>query len=221
MKDWDDIRRWRKERRAALIERRVAAREARSGWNETIQDKLARRLPELRRMLIGFYWPFKGEFDARPLVRSLREQGARLALPVVIEKGAPLVFREWWPGKKLTPGVWNIPVPAEGEPVTPNALLVPLVGFDEKGYRLGYGGGFYDRTLAAITAATGAKPLAVGVGFELSRLETIYPQPHDVPMDLVVTEARFDRVTPEGLAPLPEGGEDPSSEAGETTLTAR
>lgn len=204
MESWDDIRRWRKEQRAALIERRVAAREERTRWNETVAEKLARRLPQLRDMLVGFYWPFRGEFDARPLVRSLRGQGARLALPVVVEKAAPLVFREWWPGKKLTPGVWNIPVPAEGEPVTPDALLVPLVGFDRQGYRLGYGGGFYDRTFASIMARTGEKPLAVGVGFELSRLETVYPQPHDVPMDLIVTEGRFDRVTPEGLVPLPE-----------------
>jgi len=109
-----------------------------------------------------------------------------LALPVVVEKAKPLIFREWWPGISMNHGVWNIPVPAAGEPVEPDALLVPVVGFDRRRYRLGYGGGYYDRTLAALSA----KPRAVGVGFELSQLATIYPQPHDIPMDLIVTERR-------------------------------
>jgi 5-formyltetrahydrofolate cyclo-ligase len=82
-------------------------------------------------------------------------------------------------------------VPAEGEPVTPTTLLVPLVGFDEMGYRLGYGGGYYDRTLASLPA----KPLAIGVGYELSYLGTIYPQPHDIPMSAIVTEGRLLRGT--------------------------
>ncbi|WP_119462447.1 5-formyltetrahydrofolate cyclo-ligase [Rhodospirillaceae bacterium SYSU D60014] len=203
MESWDEIRRWRKTERAVMIERRLAAsREDRARWNEAIAATIAQRLPQFRQMLVGFYWPFKGEFDARPLARALLKEGARFALPVVVEKAAPLIFREWWPGKTLTPGVWNIPVPAEGEPVTPEALLVPLVGFDQQGYRLGYGGGFYDRTLAAIMARTGSKPLTVGVGFELSQMATIHPQPVDIPMDLIITEARFDEVRPEGLLPL-------------------
>jgi 5-formyltetrahydrofolate cyclo-ligase len=75
-------------------------------------------------------------------------------------------------------------VPADGEAVLPNVLVVPLVGFDVRGYRLGYGGGYYDRTLAAMPE----KPLTIGVGFEMAKLHTIYPQSHDVPMDLIVTE---------------------------------
>ena len=206
MENWDEIRRWRKTERAAMLERRLAAsREDRARWNEAIAATITQRLPQLRQMLVGFYWPFKGEFDARPLARALLKEGARFALPVVVEKAAPLIFREWWPGKTLTPGVWNIPVPAEGEPVTPEALLVPLVGFDRQGYRLGYGGGFYDRTLAAITDRVGRKPLTVGVGFELSQIATIHPQPFDIPMDLIITEARFDQVRPGGLLPLAEG----------------
>jgi len=78
-------------------------------------------------------------------------------------------------------------VPAEGDPVSPTALLVPLVGFDEMGYRLGYGGGYYDRTLASFPA----RPLAIGVGYEFAHLETIHPQPHDIPMSAIVTEGRI------------------------------
>jgi 5-formyltetrahydrofolate cyclo-ligase len=105
------------------------------------------------------------------------------------------MFREWTPGAPMAPGIWNIPVPAEGETLSPTVLLAPLVGFDGCGYRLGYGGGYYDRTLAAAMP----RPLAIGVGFEASRLETIHPQPHDIPMDLIVTEQEILR-TRDGAA---------------------
>jgi 5-formyltetrahydrofolate cyclo-ligase len=91
----------------------------------------------------------------------------------------------------MAPGIWDIPVPAEGEPVQPDAVLAPLVGFDGLGYRLGYGGGYYDRTLAAMDGPL----LAIGVGFELAQLDTIHPQPHDVPMSAIVTERRVLRLT--------------------------
>ncbi len=185
--DWEEVRLWRKAKRTVLIERRLAMpAEERAAHSEAITAALAQVLPSCRGTLIGFYWPFKGEYDPRPLARSLYGEGMRLALPVVVEKAKPLTFREWWPGIPMVHGVWNIPVPAEGEPVSPDVLLAPFVGFDGRKYRLGYGGGYYDRTLAALAA----KPRAVGVGFELSRIATIHPQSHDIPMDLVVTERR-------------------------------
>jgi len=187
VQDWEEVRPWRKAKRTVLIERRLAMpADERAAHSEAITAALAQVLPSCRGTLIGFYWPFKGEYDPRPLVRLLHGQGMRLALPVVVEKAKPLTFREWWPGIPMVHGVWNIPVPAEGEPVSPDLLLAPLVGFDGRGYRLGYGGGYYDRTLAALAA----KPQAVGVGFELSRIATIHPQSHDIPMDLIVTERR-------------------------------
>jgi 5-formyltetrahydrofolate cyclo-ligase len=134
--------------------------------------------------LIGFYWPFKGEFDPRPLVHDLHAAGRRLALPVVVDNAAPLIFRPWHPDAPMTEGVWNIPIPANGEPVQPDLLLVPMVGFDRQRYRLGYGGGFYDRTLAAMPK----RPMTIGIGHAACALETLYPQPHDIPMDHVVTE---------------------------------
>lgn len=183
--DWPAIQQWRKEKRAQLIERRLQITVAeRTDWSAQINDALAKVLSSVSGKLVGFYWPFKGEYDAREFLARLRLQGARLALPVVMGKAQPLQFREWRPGVKMTRGVWNIPIPAEGEPLLPDILLAPLVGFDAAGFRLGYGGGFYDRTVAAMPT----KPQTIGVGFELSRLDTIHPQPHDMRMDVTVTE---------------------------------
>lgn len=183
--DWPAVRGWRKATRAVLIARRLAVPPSERARRDAAIAALVERELERRAIRrLGFYWPFKGEFDPRPLVRRLHARGVLLALPVVVARGAPLVFRPWAPGSRLVPGVWNIPVPAEGDPVTPDVLLVPLVGFDAGRYRLGYGGGYYDRTLAAMTP----RPFAIGIGFALSRLAGIHPQPHDVPMDLIITE---------------------------------
>ena len=132
---------------------------------------------------MGLYWPFRGEPDLRAWGAKAIASGACLALPVVVAKGKPLEFRAWSPGQRLEKGVWNIPVPAGGDKVLPDVVVAPLVGFDDAGYRLGYGGGFYDRTLAAMFT----KPLTIGVGFSFAKLQTIYPQWHDVPMDKLIT----------------------------------
>lgn len=187
--DWPEIRRWRKAKRAELIEARISAGQRRRiAWDDAITAQIVEGVPNLEWLLVGFYWPFKGEYDVRRIARRLHDRGTRLALPVVVEKNRPLVFRQWTPDAKLVPGIWGIPVPADGAAVEPDALLVPLVGFDDDGFRLGYGGGYYDRTLAALRR----KPLTIGVGFELAALPTIHPQPHDIPMDAIVTEQRFE-----------------------------
>jgi 5,10-methenyltetrahydrofolate synthetase len=107
------------------------------------------------------------------------------ALPVVVEKGQPLEFYLWQTGEALARGVWNIPIPAKPKPCRPDIVVAPVVGFDAACYRLGYGGGFFDRTLAAMAE----KPRVIGIGYSGSRIATIYPQPHDIPMDIIVTEA--------------------------------
>jgi len=186
VQSWDEIRQWRRLRRAELIERRIAlSQQQRAEFPARIRQAIGEAFPQLKDALIGFYWPIRGEVGLHGLVRGLIEAGARAALPVVVAKRQPLEFRAWQPGARMARGVWNIPIPAEAQVVRPSALLVPLVGFDDRGYRLGYGGGFYDRTLAALSP----QPLAIGVGYELGRLVTIHPQPHDVPMDALVTEA--------------------------------
>lgn len=187
---WDRIKQWRKEQRNALLERRIEApRESKKAWTAAVERYVREILGRMKPRAIGFYLPFKHEIDARPMIRELLDQGWAAALPVVVDKKGPLEFRFWKPGVLMTPGVYDIPVPAERKIVKPDVLLVPLVGFDSANYRLGYGGGYYDRTLAAAMP----RPTTIGVGFELSRLDTVYPQPHDIPLDVVVTEAGVKR----------------------------
>lgn len=133
---------------------------------------------------IGGYWPIKGEINLSELMRCFAATGIGLALPVVVEQAAPLDFWRWFPGMKLDRRVWNIPVPSLCDPVKPDVILVPLVGYDDDCFRLGNGGGYYDRTIAVMSP----KPLVIGVGYGFSRMVTIYPQRHDIPMDVIVTE---------------------------------
>lgn len=187
--DWPSIRAWRKAQRAALIEARMKLGSERKFCLQMIQSGVAEILSSLPPGLIGFYWPIKGEFDLRPVVNNICKQGWQAALPVVSKPSHPLEFYLWTPTTRLVRGFWNIPVPAERNVVIPSVLLVPLVGFDKHNYRLGYGGGYYDRTLAGFDK----RPLAIGIGIECSGLETIYPQQHDIPMDRILTEATQDQ----------------------------
>jgi 5,10-methenyltetrahydrofolate synthetase len=115
---------------------------------------------------------------------SLRDRGATCLLPVVIQKNWPLVFRSWQQGDPLERGFFNIPVPVRREEHTPEIVIAPVVGFDSDCYRLGFGGGYFDRTLAAL----GSRPLVIGIGYEFQRIESIQPQAHDIPMDLIITD---------------------------------
>lgn len=194
---------WKKLKRAEMLSLRQAVPQTqRREWNERLTAFLVEGFPGLRGMTVGFYWPFQGEFDPRFAIRHWRCQGAVGALPVVTEKGHPLEFREWWPGVATRSGVFGLPVPEGTARLQPQALLIPPVGFDAQGYRLGYGGGYFDRTLAAMTP----QPLKIGVAFECARLETIRPQSHDIPMDFIVTEAGIHAVTGEGLVRLADAG---------------
>ena len=194
------IAQWRKAERARLIARRLAASPAEHAqWSARIEALVQAGFALLGRMTIGLCWPYQGEFDARSLVRSFRRRGARAVLPVVLAKGAPLEFREWWPGVAMLNGVFDLPVPDGTAILRPGALLIPAVGIGVRGDRLGYGGGFFDRTLAALAP----KPLCIGIAFELSRIPTTNPQPHDVLMDFVVTESGIEAAVPDGLEPIP------------------
>ncbi len=190
-----DVTAWRKARRAELIAlRKALAPEVRRAQDERVGKLLLAGFPMLERMTLGFYWPFNGEVDPRVAVLRLRERGARAALPVVVEKNAPLEFREWTPGVATTRGVFGLPVP-QSRVLVPDAVLMPPVGFDAAGYRLGYGGGYFDRTLARLVP----QPLKIGLARELSRIDTIHPQPHDIPMDFVITPEAIFAVTAQGL----------------------
>lgn len=190
----------RKADRAELIARRLAAPATdHARWSARIEAHLRDGFSAvLATMTIGFCWPYQGEFDARGFVRDLRRRGARAALPVVVAKGQPLEFREWWPGVATASGVYGLPVPDGTAVVVPDALLIPAVGVGRDGDRLGYGGGFFDRTLASLAP----RPVAVALAFELSRMPTTAPQAHDVLMDFVVTEAGIEVVDAGGLISL-------------------
>ena len=135
---------------------------------------------------IAVYWPIRGEPDMSPLFGALRTRGARLALPVVTGKDRPLHFRAWEVKDILVSGVWNIPIPSpSADTIIPDCIVVPVVGFDRAGYRLGYGGGYYDRTLAAMRPP----PRFIAIGLDISRLDSIYPQAYDFRPDSIVTES--------------------------------
>ena len=211
-----DLKQWRKTMRAELLQKRAAVdSDIHHQWNEKMTGLLVSGFPMLSRMTVSLYWPFQGEFDPRYAMRQFREGGAVAALPVVIEKRAPLQFREWWPGVATSKGVFDLPVPEGTRVVVPQASLIPPVGFDARGYRLGYGGGYFDRTLATITP----QPLKIGVAFELSRLETIYPQPYDIPLDFIVTERCIYHNAPTGLEPVAEPAR--AAELAERLLASR
>jgi 5-formyltetrahydrofolate cyclo-ligase len=183
--NWEEVRAWRKQTRTELIDRRIAMQaQERIQLGEAAKRLLLQHVDFSRYRSLGIYWPFRGEIDVRDIARRHIESGGTIALPVVVTKAAPLEFWRWEPGMKLARGIWNIPIPPQREPIEPEALIVPLVAFDPQHYRLGYGGGYYDRTLASLDPP----PYRVGLGYARFQLDTIHPQPHDIPMNMIVTE---------------------------------
>lgn len=196
----ESLKAWRKAQRERLIAARLSVTPAQlESWQRRIDAYLERSFPGLARLRLAFCWPIKNEYDARRLARTLRERGALTALPVVVAPKSPLIFREWHPGIELAKGPLDIPFPVKSQQLTPDAVLLPMNGWDLQGYRLGYGAGFFDRTLASLQK----KPIVIGVSYELARLDSIHPQPWDLPMDYVVTERGVYRRDPEGLVFLP------------------
>ena len=179
-----EMRAWRKHERERLIGERL---ELHAVQREAMDRRIAVRLRELLGVVDGrvvsAYWPFRNEPDLKPLLKHLASKGAITALPVVVAKDSPLVFRAWQSGDKLARGVWNIPYPAEGAEVKPDIVIAPVVGFDRHCFRLGYGGGFFDRTLATLSRL----PLRIGVGYDFQLLPAFQPHRHDIAMDMIVT----------------------------------
>jgi len=151
---------------------------------QQIHDHLLSLLAPVTPGSISFYMPIRGEINCQALIEQLLASGWQAALPKIIAKDAALQFRQWTPDCDMLPEIWQIPVPQNTRQLSPNILLIPLVGFDKQLHRLGNGGGFYDRSLASMSP----KPLAIGVGLERQKLVDIQPQLHDMAMDYVVTE---------------------------------
>ncbi len=187
--DAAEVKAWRRAERERLLAERMALSPA---MRRAAGEKIAAGIQEIlagRPGALGVYWPFRGEFDPRPLIDMAAAQGRVIALPVVVDKKGPLEYRAWKPGETLIAGVWDIPIPERRDIVVPATVLAPLVGFDRACYRLGYGGGYFDRTLAALQP----RPMAIGVGFAFQEIATIHPQDFDIPMDALVTEAGLRR----------------------------
>jgi 5-formyltetrahydrofolate cyclo-ligase len=147
---------------------------------------------------VSAYWPMGDEIDPLPALRALAERGHPLGLPTMPGKARPLVFRSWQPGDRLADGGFGTRVPLEGAPeVIPQVLLVPLLAFDRAGYRLGYGGGFYDRTLEALRARD-PDTYAVGVAYLAQEVEAVPRDAYDQRLDAVVTEQGPVQLTGQG-----------------------
>ncbi|HYG85613.1 MAG TPA: 5-formyltetrahydrofolate cyclo-ligase [Azospirillum sp.] len=152
-----------------------------------IRDRILAEVPLPDGPVAG-YWPLGSELDVRPLLLHFSGQGRTAALPVAGPRGEPLRFRAWTLDTPLREGRFGITEPDETAPwVVPVVLLVPLLAFDRGGHRLGYGAGYYDRTLGGLRAA-GGPVLAVGVGFAAQEVEAVPHGPHDQPLDWIVTE---------------------------------
>lgn len=186
-----DSAEFRQKLRREMIGRREAlSPEMHASLSAAVRARLHEAFPALPGLTVGFCWPVQNEPDLRPLVSELCARGGRVALPVVIRAGAPLAFREWWPDQPLSPDRYGIPSPTDGDFLVPQLLLIPVNAFDEGHYRIGYGGGFFDRTLATLSP----RPLAVGVGFDFQKVECVRPEAHDQPLDVMITESSLSRL---------------------------
>ena len=159
--------------------------EHRGQLEAALQRRVANWLQRAGIHALGFYFPIRGEPDLRAVVGTWLASDVRhvAALPVI--DGRTLQFHAWTSDAPMQAGAFGIAVPAQGRVVQPECLLIPCVGFDDQRFRIGFGGGYYDRTLADLVPF----PLVVGIAFEASRLESIDPRPHDVKMDVVITDA--------------------------------
>ncbi len=190
-KSAEDKARERKALRAGLLEARLALPD-RLERAQALQQVMRIWLVGRTDTVIGAYWPIKGEFDPLPALHRWKEDGElqgeatrkRIGLPVVDKVHKTLTFHAWYPGCPMEEDAYGIPKPKGTEVVVPTLLFVPCVGYAAGGYRLGYGGGFYDRTLATLQP----KPLTVGLGFGTGFLDDFEPEPHDVPLDAILND---------------------------------
>ena len=181
---------WRK----ALVEKRLGLAD-RGFRNDMLQRVMRVWLIERPDAVIGAYWPIKGEFDPLPALFRWQEagleedaQGAqrhrRIGLPVVNKVDKTLTFYTWYPGCPMEEDAYGIPKPKDTEIVVPTLIFVPCVGYGPGGFRLGYGGGFYDRTLASLQP----KPFTVGLGYDFAYVPDLKPEIHDVPLDAILSD---------------------------------
>ncbi|MFK7945928.1 MAG: 5-formyltetrahydrofolate cyclo-ligase [Paracoccaceae bacterium] len=172
-------------RKAAFAARR-AARDSAPGAGEVLRDHLmASRLLTGMSVIAG-YRPIRTEIDPTPLMNALHSAGHGLAVPVILGEGQPLEFHAWTPDTPMHAGPFGADVPVNGVAVIPDLILAPLLAFDRRGYRLGYGGGFYDRTLELLR--TQGRLCAIGLAYAGQEISQVPTEPTDQPLDAILTE---------------------------------
>ena len=180
-------------RNASQRRRELAAAEAPNAAGARAADRFLTQFSLPEGAIVSAYWPMGDELDPRPLIHRLHDAGHVIGLPVVVARGAPLMFRGWTPETRFVPGGFKTEVPEPGAPeVVPNILVIPLLAFDEAGYRLGYGGGFYDRTLAKLRAL--GRVSAIGFAYEGQAVADVPHAEYDQPLDAIVTERSYRRI---------------------------
>ena len=184
---WEDPDHKKHLRAAAAGRRRRAKSEAGPEAAILLSDRFLREIPRVPGSVVAGYWPVDSEIDVRPLMRRLIAADHRVVLPVVTAPGLPLTFREWTPGLTMRPGPFGIDVPpSEALVLKPLLVITPLLAFDAEGWRLGYGGGFYDRTLRRLRGL--GEVVAVGVGYQAQQVDRVAHDALDEQLDWVVTE---------------------------------
>lgn len=184
-----DVARWRRAERARLAGLREGLGQA---GQAQVSDRIAGRLKSVlsergagRRTVLSGYWPIRGEPDLRPILDELHRAGVTIVLPVVETRAAPMAFRRWPPGTRPVRSDRDFSVPPpDADVLVPDIVFAPCLGWTADCHRLGWGAGYFDRTLAALSP----RPLTIGIALQAAHLPTIFPQPHDIPLDLILTE---------------------------------
>ena len=177
--------------RAQAFARRKDAFRARDA---TDADALVAALSPYRGRVLSGYIPMRTEIDCLPAMAAHCSTGGRVCVPVIPGRAVPLKFREWTPDAQMHDGPFGAKVPGAGDWLEPEVLIVPLLAFDRRGYRLGYGGGYYDRTLMRLRALR--PTVAIGFAFAAQEVAQVPTEPTDERLDLIVTEAGV--ITPSG-----------------------
>ena len=194
----EEILQAKKDQRAEMAARRKAAHASVSDAPHLVLEMLFSAWPAYGGAVVAGYLPIRSELDPRPAMEAYREAGCEIVLPVIEKPEAPLIFRRWAPGDKLVEGPFKTQEPsAEAEELTPDIILAPMLAFDRNGYRLGYGGGFYDRTLAKLRAS--GSPMAIGLAYSAQEVDRAVTGPTDAPLDGIATEK--EPIDTHGVAP--------------------
>jgi len=173
--------------RQSFLERRLQLLpNERANAAHAVAETFFKHVPLATGAIVAGYWPVKGELDVMPILRELLRKGHTCTLPHVTGEGAPLLFRQWDENMTMTTGKYGVHEPASNVTLMPDVILVPILAFDANGHRLGYGAGFYDRTLARLKKQKNIR--TIGLAYEMQLYGTLPAEENDVKMDMIITD---------------------------------